>query len=54
MLQEKPGCYVFLGNGMDGGPGGCSIHNVNYDFNDEVAITGSSYWARLVETLLPA
>jgi len=54
MLREKPGCYVLLGNGTEGGPGGCSVHNPNYDFNDEIAVTGASYWARLVETLLPA
>ncbi|MDX1709751.1 MAG: M20 aminoacylase family protein [Rhodovibrionaceae bacterium] len=53
MLQEKPGCYIWLGNGAEGGPGGCSVHNPNYDFNDEVSIIGASYWAELVETALP-
>ena len=53
MLQEKPGCYIFLGNGESGGPGGCSVHNPSYDFNDEVAVLGASYWARLVEKALP-
>jgi len=54
MLQHKPGCYVLLGNGADGMPGGCGVHNPNYDFNDEIAVIGASYWARLVERLLPA
>ena len=38
MLQSKPGCYVFLGNG-DGdhrsaghGLGPCNLHNPSYDF----------------------
>lgn len=53
MLQEKPGCYIFLGNGESGGPGGCAVHNPSYDFNDEVAVLGASYWARLVEKALP-
>ena len=53
MLQEKPGCYVWLGNGMEGGPGGCSVHNPHYDFNDEIAVVGASYWATLVEQTLP-
>jgi amidohydrolase len=53
MLQEKPGCYVWLGNGTDGEPGGCAVHNPRYDFNDEIAVIGASYWARLVETALP-
>ena len=51
MLQAKPGCYVWLGNGA--GEGGCMLHNPGYDFNDEVLPIGASYWARLVETQLP-
>jgi len=47
MLNEKPGCYVWLGNGP--GEGGCMLHNPHYDFNDEILSVGASYWARLVE-----
>ncbi len=47
MLQEKPGCYVWLGNGP--GEGGCMLHNPHYDFNDDILTVGASYWARLVE-----
>ncbi len=47
MLQEKPGCYVWLGNGP--GQGGCMLHNPHYDFNDDILTVGASYWARLVE-----
>ena len=47
MLREKPGCYVWLGNGP--GEGGCVLHNPGYDFNDEALTIGASYWARLVE-----
>jgi hippurate hydrolase len=53
MLQAKPGCYVWLGNGSEGGPGGCAVHNPRYDFNDEIAVIGASYWATLVEQQLP-
>ncbi len=53
MLQARPGCYIWLGNGAEGGPDGCTLHNPNYDFNDEIAVIGASYWARLVETALP-
>ncbi|WP_282607313.1 M20 aminoacylase family protein [Pelagibius sp. Alg239-R121] len=53
MLQKKPGCYIWLGNGADGQPGGCSVHNPLYDFNDEISVIGASYWAKLVETTLP-
>jgi len=55
MLQERPGAYVFLGQG--GGRGGeavpCLLHNPNYDFNDEVIPLGAGYLAALVEDALP-
>lgn len=58
MLQEKPGCYVFIGNG-DGdhraqghGLGPCQLHNPCYDFNDQLLPLGSTYWVRLVERYL--
>ena len=50
MLLEKPGCYVWLGNGP--GTGGCSLHNPHYDFNDDILPIGVSYWVRLLETAL--
>jgi amidohydrolase len=50
MLREKPGCYVWIGNGA--GDGGCSLHNPHYDFNDAALPLGASYWAKLVETVL--
>ncbi len=53
MLQHKPGCYIWLGNGGRDSPGGCALHSAHYDFNDEAAVIGASYWARLVETALP-
>jgi amidohydrolase len=51
MLQARPGAYVFLGQG--GTPGGCFLHNPNYDFNDEVIPLGAGYLAALVEEALP-
>ena len=47
MLREKPGCYVWLGNGP--GTGGCTLHNPHYDFNDEALPVGIAYWAKLVD-----
>jgi amidohydrolase len=54
MLREKPGCYVWLGNGSDSGPGdgGCTLHNPHYDFNDDILPLGVSYWVKLVEHAL--
>jgi amidohydrolase len=51
MLEENPGCYVWMGNGH--GEGGCFLHNPGYDFNDETLPVGASYWAKLIENLLP-
>ena len=50
MLNERPGCYIWIGNGP--GEGGCYLHNPGYDFNDAALPIGASYWARLVETRL--
>ena len=49
MLNEKPGCYIRLGNGEAGGPGSVVVHNPRYDFNDAALPYGASYWAMLVE-----
>jgi amidohydrolase len=59
MLQAKPGCYVFIGNGEGEhragghGLGPCQLHNGSYDFNDQLLPVGASYWVRLVEMGLP-
>ncbi|MCO4864214.1 M20 family metallopeptidase [Cupriavidus sp. WGlv3] len=58
MLQHKPGCYLFLGNGDGGhrdaghGMGPCMLHNPSYDFNDELLPVGSTFFVRLVEKWL--
>lgn len=52
MLQARPGCYIFTGNGKDG-LGGCEVHNPNYDFNDNAAPYGAAYWVQLVQMQLP-
>jgi hippurate hydrolase len=58
MLQAKPGCYAFLGNGDGGhreaghGAGPCMLHNASYDFNDELLPVGATYWVRLAERYL--
>lgn len=52
LLRERPGCYVWLGNGL--GEGGCMLHSPHYDFNDELIPLGIRYWVALVERLLPA
>ncbi|MEM6622862.1 MAG: M20 aminoacylase family protein [Pseudomonadota bacterium] len=48
MAQEKPGAFVFIGNGDT-----AQVHTSRYDFNDEISPAGVAYWAKLVETALP-
>lgn len=61
MLQKKPGCYVFMGNGdsavsddelsaSQAPP--CMLHNPGYDFNDKAIRWGVGYWCQLVESQL--
>ena len=49
MLEARPGAFIFLGQGDTAG-----LHNPAYDFNDDIIPVGCSYWARLVETAMPA
>jgi hippurate hydrolase len=49
MLEARPGAFIFVGNGDTAG-----LHNPAYDFNDDVIPIGCSYWARIVETAMPA
>ena len=50
MLEHRPGCYLFLGNGD--GAGSCMVHNPGYDFNDAAMETGAAYWSLLVQRFL--
>ncbi|MEL6298862.1 MAG: M20 aminoacylase family protein [Pseudomonadota bacterium] len=49
MLEARPGAFVFVGNGDS-----ASVHHPAYDFNDDAIPSGVSFWARLVETGMPA
>ncbi len=49
MLRARPGAFVFVGNGDT-----AALHHPKYDFNDDLIPVGCSYWARLVETAMPA
>jgi len=48
LLEKRPGCYLFLGQGD-----GAGWHNAAFDFNDDVAPVGASFFARLVERAQP-
>jgi amidohydrolase len=49
MLEARPGAFIFVGNGDT-----ANVHHPAYNFNDDAIPVGVSYWARLVETAMPA
>ena len=51
LSAAKPGCFVLMGNGTSGSHAR-PLHASNYDFNDELLVIGSSYWAALAEQQL--
>lgn len=48
MLEARPGAYLMLGQGD-----GAGVHHPKYNFNDEIAPIGASFFARLVERAQP-
>ncbi len=48
MLIERPGAFIFLGNGDTAG-----LHHPEYDFNDDAISYGCNYWTQLVSAALP-
>ncbi|MEL6204426.1 MAG: M20 aminoacylase family protein [Pseudomonadota bacterium] len=48
MLEARPGAFLYLGQGD--GPG---LHHPEFDFNDDAAPVGASFFARLVERAQP-
>jgi hippurate hydrolase len=48
MLNERPGAYIFLGNGDT-----AMVHHPAYNFNDAAIPFGSSWYAGMVEARLP-
>jgi hippurate hydrolase len=49
MLEERPGAYIFLGNGNT-----AEVHHPAYDFNDSAIPVGVSWWVRVAERAMPA
>jgi hippurate hydrolase len=48
MLEERPGAFIFMGNGDSAG-----LHHPAYEFNDDAIPVGVTYWASLVEIAMP-
>ncbi len=48
MLLERPGAYLFLGNGDS-----ADLHNPSYEFNDEIIPIGCSWFVTMAESRMP-
>jgi hippurate hydrolase len=48
MLEERPGAYIFLGNGDT-----AMCHHPAYNFDDEAIPSGSSWYSGMVEARMP-
>ena len=49
MLEERPGAYIFMGNGDS-----AACHHPAYNFNDEAIPFGSSWYSGMIEARMPA
>jgi hippurate hydrolase len=49
-LQERPGAFVWIGNGSS--EGGRDLHNANYDYNDTILPAASGYLASVAKQAL--
>ncbi|MEY4984403.1 MAG: hypothetical protein RIR62_2669 [Pseudomonadota bacterium] len=49
MLNERPGAYIFVGNGDT-----AMVHHPAYNFDDSVIPFGASWYAGMVEARMPA
>ncbi|MDA7551908.1 M20/M25/M40 family metallo-hydrolase, partial [Rhodobacteraceae bacterium] len=47
MLMERPGAYLFIGNGNS-----ADLHHPSYEFNDEAIPFGCSWFVRMAERRL--
>jgi len=52
-LQQRPGCYFFLGSGEEGRTN-APCHATDFDFNDALIAPAVGFWVRLVEDRLDA
>jgi amidohydrolase len=49
MLEERPGAYIFLGNGDS-----AMVHHPEYNFDDDAIPAGCSWFAEMIERRMPA
>ena len=54
MLQQRPGNYIFLGNGVAADGSFAPVHTPKYDFNDKALPLGVRYFVALAQRELAA
>lgn len=52
MLQQRPGCYFWLGTKREGNNPG--LHSPYFDFNDDILGIGANLWVNIVKESLKA
>ncbi len=55
-LTQRPGAFIFVGQGVPGDPQSRhnhGLHSPYYDFNDDLLPIGTSWFAKLVESHMP-
>lgn len=48
MLEQRPGCFMFIGQGVTADGSDPNLHTPSFDFNDDIIPTGVAYWASVV------
>ncbi len=54
MMEQRPGAFIFLGNGVNEDGSTHQVHTPHYNFNDAVIPYGVAYWAQIVHQELGA
>ncbi len=49
MMREKPGAFMFIGNGVNPDGSFHGVHTPKFNFNDDIIPLGVAYWAGVVE-----
>lgn len=49
MLEERPGSFIFVGNGVNPNGTTHAVHTPLYNFNDDIIPLGVEYWVSIVQ-----
>ena len=54
MMQQRPGAFMRIGNGVAPDGSFSGLHTPHYDFNDAIIPDGVRYWVNVVAQELKA